>query len=253
MSVERAGSALRIAVVEREPGCSRWPSLLATDGLAVAALQIDRTLLEELDAMVPATVVIDHGTDDFDVARVVRDVRAASSSAIIVISSSVHDVGRHVELLESGAADVVAPDIPLAVLRARVLRMVRAFDGRGRIARIRLGDLDIDVEAHAVRVGGAVVSCPHLQFRLLLLLARRPNTLVTWHEISARLWGHQASSDPAKVRGVISALRRVIGRGPERPRVASIAKVGYRLELPAHSTLRSWVTTIDGTTRLLES
>jgi DNA-binding response OmpR family regulator len=252
MSVPTRGAELQVTVIEKEHGRSRWPALLATEALAVRSARIDRTLLAELDTIVPATVVIDHGTDDFDVCRVVRDVRGVFPGAIMVISQSVHDIDRHVELLEAGAGDVVAPDVPLPVLRARVLGMVRNFDDRGRIARVQLGDLDIDAEAHVVRVGGAVVPCPRLPFNLLLLLARRPNTLVTSQEIFARLWGHQVPPDPARVRGVISALRRVIGHGPERPRVASIAKVGYRLELPAQPEAGSWLTTIDGATRLLD-
>ncbi len=206
-------------------------------------LAISRSLVDDVLHGDPDVVIVRYILGSFDLVRLCHDLRDAIDSRIIVVASGGPPSGPAqvdlddafiVDVLDAGADDFVASDTSARVLAARLRVAVRARPKRDRPPpRLTVGDVVIDAEAHILVLGGEVVRCAPLQFQLLVTLARRAGTLVSRDTLFRELWGVQPGSvDPRRLRIAISVLRRVLGRGPQRPVIESVSGSGYRLSVP---------------------
>ena len=137
-------------------------------------------------------------------------------------------------MIESGADDVVPRSISAALLRAHLLALMRLAPDRDRSTNVMVGDVVVDVDGYSVYVGGRLVLFPRVQFRLLVALASRPNQAVSFGQLLGEVWGIESpSTHPRRVRVAVSLLRRLLGEGAQRPRLETVARVGYRLVVPS--------------------
>jgi two-component system KDP operon response regulator KdpE len=192
---------------------------------------IDRLVGEQPDAVV---VVVDRA--HFDLARLCRDLRSVVDSGIVVaVARSGTEPARiEIELLDAGADATVSLTVQGPVLAARIRASIRSRPRRADAdSTIALGDTMIDVAAHSLVVAGREVPVRQVQFRLLLVLARNVGTLMTQERLLREVWN--IDFDRAALRRLriaVSGLRRILGEGAGRPRIESIARLGYRLVVP---------------------
>ncbi len=79
-------------------------------------------------------------------------------------------------------------------------------------------------------LGDDVVRFPVRLFRTLVELAQRPNTVVTCEKLLHDVWGvDPLPAHRRRLRVAVSSLRRLLGHGPQRPRIETVVRVGYRL------------------------
>jgi DNA-binding response OmpR family regulator len=139
--------------------------------------------------------------------------------------------------LHAGADDVLQHDASDAMIRARMMAIVRKGAVLDRAPdHLVIGDVVVDVDGHLVTIAGDVVRFPMRLFRTLVELARRPNTVVTSEELLHDVWG--VDLRPAhrrRLRVAVSSLRRLLGQGAQRPRIETVVRVGYRLATTAAS------------------
>lgn len=200
---------------------------------------IDRSVVDTVQRDDPDLVLLVRSGDSAYVPRLCAELHDVLECRIIVVDFfpgsagelSAVDGARLVEALDAGADDYMLGHDPPAVLHARVRAGLRARPARRRRApRIELGDVIVDVQAHALFIGGNQVSCPLLQFNLLIALATHPNEMLTRESLIASAWGLAPEAVESKrVRTAISVLRRILGVGPHRPRVETASGLGYRL------------------------
>jgi DNA-binding response OmpR family regulator len=198
------------------------------------AVTVGRAMLDRLLTLSPDIVVLDHAAKEFDLVRVCRDIRETIGARIVVIADDDEAIDDSLQIatLDSGADDFVARSLPTAVLAARIraaLRRQKAV-AHSRLARIAMGDVVLDLDAHALYIAGTPARCPPVQFLLLAVLARQPNRVVDRDSLLSAVWGAQPDTvDPRRLRIAVSVLRGVLGSGPTRPRIETISHVGYRL------------------------
>lgn len=197
---------------------------------------VRKTLVDELAEHDPDAVIIDDRLGHFDVRRLCRDVRRSIGARILVLAAEplAADEAWMVQVIEAGADDVMAGSISGALLRTHLLALMRSAPERDRtVPNIVIGDVEVDVDGYAVFVAGRLVRFPRLQFTLLLVLARRPNKVVSLAQLLTEVWGIESRTvNPRRVRVAASILRRLLGEGPRRPRVETVSRIGYRLIVP---------------------
>jgi DNA-binding response OmpR family regulator len=205
--------------------------LLTADGYDVVATPVRRSLIEVLGGIAPDVVVVDASLSDFDVMRLCRDIRQSVVARIVVVAPPTADEGWVMDALHAGADEVFDARASDAMVTARMMAIVRNGPIRDRApGRLVVGDLVVDLDGHAVLLGGEVVRFPVRLFRTLAELARRPDTVVTCEELLHDIWG--VDPQPAhrrRLRVAVSSLRRLLGHGPQRPRIETVVRVGYRL------------------------
>ena len=208
---------------------------LRRENLGATTRVVSRTLLGGLLDEQPDAVMIVFSPAAFDVIRLCRDVSSAIDSGVIVLAPPASfDEATVIGMLDAGAAEIVDVDTPGAVLAAHVRVAMRAHPRLARRkAPITIGDLVIDADAHVVSVAGQVVKVRPLQFQLLAMLAHEAGSVISREHLLREVWGVEPDGvDPRRLRITISALRRVLGRGPSRPEIESVARFGYRLTVP---------------------
>jgi two-component system response regulator RegX3 len=223
----------RILIVEDEPSLSEPLSFLlrregydteiAADGReALAAFDRDPADLVLLDLMLPGL----SGTE------VCRELRTRSSVPIIMLTAKDSEVDIVVGL-ELGADDYVTKPYSTRELLARIRAVLRR--------RVEVDDLDesvlevgpvrMDVDRHAVSVGGGEVAMPLKEFELLELLLRNAGRVLTRGQLIDRVWGADYFGDTKTLDVHIKRIRSKIESDPSQPTLLlTVRGLGYRFE-----------------------
>jgi two-component system response regulator RegX3 len=224
---------VRIVVVHAtSEGPSPLGQQLREANFEVSVVPVGRSMVDELLVLAPDVVVIGHSTRAFDVTRVCHDITESLTAPVVVVSADDgYTETLEVAVLDAGADDFLRASTSTALLLARIRATTRRRPAPTvPLMRLTLGDVLIDLQAHVLFIAGAPVQCSPLQFLLLFVLAKRSNQVVSRDTLLANVWGAEPDTvDPSRVRIAISGLRRVLGSGPERPRIETVSHIGYRL------------------------
>jgi len=172
-----------------------------------------------LDVMLPQL----SGTD------VCRALRAESDVPIVMLTA--RDAERDRVLgLDVGADDYVTKPFSSAELLSRVRAILRRRELDRATAVRTLGGLRLDLGRHEVTVDGEPVRLTLSEFKVLSLLAERPESVVSRRELMQHLWASEHVGEEHACEVHISNLRRKIERDPTRPqRLVTVRGSGYKL------------------------
>jgi two-component system response regulator RegX3 len=223
----------RILIVEDEPSLSEPLSFLlrregydteiAADGReALVAFDRDGADLVLLDLMLPGL----SGTE------VCRELRTRSSVPIIMLTAKDSEVDIVVGL-ELGADDYMTKPYStrelLARIRAVLRRRVEVDDLDDAV--LEVGPVRMDVDRHAVSVGGGEVAMPLKEFELLELLLRNAGRVLTRGQLIDRVWGADYFGDTKTLDVHIKRIRSKIETDPSQPTLLlTVRGLGYRFE-----------------------
>ena len=99
---------------------------------------------------------------------------------------------------------------------------------------IRVGELEIDILHHRVRVDGHDVRLTPLELSLLYLLAANAGRVLTRDEILDHLWGDDFAAESNVVDRQVRQLRAKLQDDWRRPRyIATVPGKGYRFVFTA--------------------
>jgi two-component system response regulator MtrA len=193
------------------------PSFVGDGDRALAAFRSVRPDLVLLDLMLP-------GTGGIDIARQIR----AESGVPIVMLTAKTDTVDVVLGLESGADDYIVKPFKPKELVARIrARLRQPVDPPAEV--LRIGDVTIDVPAHAVTRDGTSIALTPLEFDLLTALARKPRQVFTREMLLEQVWGYRHPADTRLVNVHVQRLRAKVERDAERPEVVlTVRGVGYK-------------------------
>ena len=209
---DAVGYALRGAGFEVETEVD-GESALETAG----ASQFDLVIL---DVMLP-------GLDGIEVCRRLRE---DDGVPVIMLTARGAEVDR-VLGLELGADDYVTKPFSMAELVGRVKALLRRRElDRGLDSPRRVGGLELDMTRHRVLVEGRAIDLTPSEFRLLSLLAERPERVFSRREIMEHLWdsGYVGAERACDIH--VLNLRRKVENDPGNPeRIVTVRGVGYTL------------------------
>jgi two-component system KDP operon response regulator KdpE len=226
-------SGQRVLVVDDEPQILR---ALRT-GLRAAGYEVDTAdsaegALAAAGLRPPDAVILDLVLPDGTGTGVTRELRKWSAAPVIVLSA-VGEEQEKVAALDAGADDYVTKPIGIDELLARLRAVLRRVVPNGE-PLVRLGDLEIDLEKHELRVEGQPVHLTPHQFELLRVFARNVGKLLTHRMLLQEVWGPNYGSESSLLRVHVAQLRRRIEPDSARPRyLLTEPGAGYRLVDPS--------------------
>jgi len=231
--VTAPSAPLRILVVDDEPAIRRFlKTSLSTQGYQVREAENGKQALDLMRRDAPDVLVLDLGLPDMDGLEVIKDVRAAGSSApIVVLSSRVDEAGK-VRALDLGADDYVTKPFGVEELLARLRTALRhRLQQQGERPVFKSGDLSVDLVRRIVTVKGAEVKLSPREYDLLRLLVAHAGKVLTHRFILREVWGTE--TDVQYLRIYVRSLRQKIESDPDRPQLITTEQgVGYRLRAP---------------------
>ncbi len=168
-----------------------------------------------LDVMLP-------GVDGYDIMEYIRPMGIP-----VIFITARYEVKDRVRGLKLGADDYLVKPFDVVELVARVEAVLRRYHKADMI--LTAGDVAVDVEARQVTRKGIPVILTNKEFGLLLLFMRNKNVALFRETLYENVWEGEYSGDSRTVDLHVQRLRRKLGW---EHCLATVYKVGYRLEVP---------------------
>ena len=182
----------------------------------------------------PDIMLLDLGLPDIDGVEVIRRVRGWTKMPIIVLSARADEADK-IDALDAGADDYLTKPFSVGELLARLRTAERHLSYRADEAAPQEttfvnGGLAIDFAAGTATLDGNKLRLTPIEYRLLCLLARNVDRVLTHQFILREVWGAAQDSDLASLRVFMGTLRKKIEDNPSKPRyIQTHVGVGYRM------------------------
>jgi len=219
-----------ILIIEDERELARVvQSYLEQAGMSVRMeTRGDRGLLA-WEQLQPDLVLLDLNLPGMDGLDIARAIRRKSDTPIIMVTARAEEYDRLIGL-ELGADDyIVKPFSPREVV-ARVRAVLRRAPGPAAPSkRIQEGDLEIDLDAHTVRLGEEQVDLTPTEFNLLTILVSQPGRVFSRLQLLEAAQGTAYEGYERTIDAHIKNLRAKLEPDPRQPRyIETVFGVGYR-------------------------
>ena len=153
------------------------------------------------------------------------DIRGRGDATPVLFVTARRTLDDRVHGLHLGADDYIVKPFALEELVARMKAVVRRS---ARAARLRVGDLCMDLDRRTVDRDGHRIELSPREFDVLRALAAARGRVVTRAELLRDVWGIRFDPETNLVDSVVARLRRRVDRVPP-PLVETVVGEGYRL------------------------
>ncbi len=233
MALERGEPRQRVLVVEDEPALVDSISYaLEVEGFEVFSATTGRDALTQARSTNPSLILLDVMLPGMSGTEICRRIRATSDVPIIMVTAREGEVDRVVGL-ELGADDYVTKPFSTRELMARVRAHIRRSARSGTFADanevLRGGPIELDLDAHEVRVSGEEVSLRPKEFDLLACLIEQAGRVLTRHQLIDDVWGPSYFGDTKTLDVHIKLLREKLESEPSSPKnIVTVRGLGYK-------------------------
>ncbi|MCU1514519.1 MAG: two-component system response regulator [Microbacteriaceae bacterium] len=201
---------------------------LAARGYDVVIARSGPEALEAAAKTKPDLVLLDLGLPGFSGIQVIEGLRGWTDIPILVVSGR-SDSTDKVNALDAGADDYVTKPFAIDELLARIRALTRRSPAEPDEPVIAFGDVVADLAHHTVTRMGETVKLTPTEWRVLEVLIRNPDRLVTKHLLLTTVWGPSYEKEDGYLRLYLGQLRRKLEPEPSRPRyLLTEPGMGYR-------------------------
>ena len=207
-----------ILIIEDEPHIARFiKKVLEDEAWVVYTAETGQRGLIEAATRRPDLIILDLGLPDSDGLEIINDIRTWSKLPIIVLSARSNEQDK-IQALNYGADDYLTKPFSMGELLARVNALLRRYQNNQ--------DNDAIVQM------GEVVHLTPIEYRLLTVLIRNSQRVLTHEQILDEVWGKGHQDQGHYVRIFMSNLRQKLEDNPSRPKhFLTEVGVGYRLKM----------------------
>lgn len=221
-----------ILLVEPDDGVAAGIALmLASEGFRSIVARSADEAMAQVSTADPSVVLVDYELPDAGGGpSLCRRIRTLGRTPVIVFSRSRGETFA-LASFDAGADDFMSQPTRLRELAARIRAALRRVPPRARPdkATLVIGDVELDVERHLVRVGGRPLTLPLREFELLSVLLSSAGK--TWSRVALmrRVWGELPPSGTKSLDVHVKRIRDRIENDPSAPtRILTVRGVGYR-------------------------
>ena len=225
----------RVLLVEDEPSFVEALQVgLAAEGFEVTVAVDGAQALDLFDEVGPDLVLLDLMLPKVSGLDVCRQIRAKSSTPIIMVTAKSEEIDTVVGL-EVGADDYVTKPYRLRELVARMRAVLRRTPAEDESLDLEVaaetGGLRLEPETRRAFVRGDEVHLRRKEFELLRLLMENSGRVLTRDVLIDRIWGSDYVGDTKTLDVHIKRLRAQVEEDPKSPKlITTIRGVGYRFD-----------------------
>ncbi|HNB54877.1 MAG TPA: response regulator transcription factor [Anaerolineales bacterium] len=219
-----------ILIIEDEPELVKvLRSYLEKSGFEVLTAYRGDSGLSTWEHKRPDLVILDLNLPGMDGLDVAREIRRKSQVPILMLTARVDEPDQLIGL-ELGADDYVTKPFSPRLVIARVRALLRrAQPGTAAPEVLRIGDLQIDLQAYLVTREGQTLELTPTEFTLLHTLAAQPGRAFTREQLIETTQGTYYEGYERTVDAHIKNLRAKIEPDPKKPKyIETVFGVGYR-------------------------
>ena len=172
-----------------------------------------------LDVMLP-------GKDGFEI---VRALRAAKVKTPVIMLTARDDVRDKIRGLDKGADDYMTKPFVPEELLARIRALSRR-QGEVLLEEISMEDLTLSLSTNDLLCGAKSIHLAFKEFEIMKILLSNQKAIVSKDMLISKVWGDDSDAEDNNVEAYISFLRKKLSFLGSRVQIATMRKVGYRLE-----------------------
>jgi two-component system KDP operon response regulator KdpE len=182
----------------------------------------------------PDLIILDLGLPDADGIELLKSVRKASLTPVIVLSAR-NEEAEKVKALDLGANDYVTKPFGADELMARIrtsLRISRnsSNDGKFPGGRFEMDGLEIDYDARRVFVEKNEIKLTQTEYNIIALLSAHRGKVLTYAFIIKEIWGYNDLGSTKKLQVNMANIRKKFGVKPgQKSYIENELGVGYRM------------------------
>jgi len=226
-----SSSPIKVLIAEDDRQIRRFLRLtLEAEGIVVTEAENGVQCIAATREQSPDLVILDLGLPDIDGIEVITGLRTWTSVPIVVLSARSAEAEK-VAALDSGADDYLTKPFGNLELMARLrVHMRKRSHGAISVAPIvRFGDISVDFALRQVTRAAAPVHLTPTEFRLLSVLLRSPEKVLTHSYLLREVWGAGYAERHHYLRIYMANLRRKLEKNAARPvHITTETGVGYR-------------------------
>ena len=193
----------------------------ATDGVAgLTKARQEQPALIVLDLMMPKM-------PGLEVCKLLKADPLTQAIPIIMLTAKAEEIDR-VLGLEVGADDYVTKPFSPRELLLRIGAVLRRGSPPSESQQLRVGAIAVDPDRHHVSIGGKPVRLTAVEFKLLMMLMRRPGRVQGRERLLRDVWGYESVIDTRTVDTHVRRLRDKLGKSANL--VETVRGFGYRLK-----------------------
>lgn len=176
-------------------------------------------------------LIVDRMLPKMDGLSIIRELRGTGNLTGVMILSSLGDVDDRVTGLRSGGDDYLVKPFAFVELLARVEALAkRASPAKSQQSTVlKAGELEMDLLARKVMLGGKLVELQSREFRLLEYLLKFKNQLVTRTMLLEGVWDYHFDPQTSVIDVHISRLRKKLG-DKNNTIIKTVRGAGYIIE-----------------------
>ncbi len=187
-----------------------------------------RALAEDYDV-----AVIDRMLPGVDGLAIVESLRRAGNETPVLFLTAMGSVEDRVAGLRGGADDYLVKPFAFSELHARIDALLRRRSGGdAATTTLTVGDLEMDLLAHAVSRAGRAIDLQPREFKLLEVLMRNVGHVVTRTMLLEQVWDYNFDPQTNVIDVHVSRLRRKIDREFDVALLHTVCGAGYSLRVP---------------------
>ncbi len=208
-------------------------SYLERAGFSVLSTESGAEAISVASTASPDLIVLDLGLPDVPGETVAREVRAASSTPILMLTAKTSEEDR-IAGLELGADDYVTKPFSPRELVLRVQAILRRNAPANEQGLSSFGDglLVIDEPRRVAVVRGGEIELTPTEWGILVALATVPGRVYSRFELINRVRGYDFEGYERTIDSHVKNLRRKIEEDPGNPAIVqTVLGGGYRLGL----------------------
>jgi DNA-binding response OmpR family regulator len=224
----------KIVVVEDDPSILRGLQLnLGMEGYAVRSAMDGEAGLALARTEHPDLLIVDVMLPKLGGLELVKALRTTDPEMPILILSAKGQEADKVAGLDLGADDYIVKPFSLKELLARISAALRRGARRRPAAEEpvarRFGDVEVDLAARRLLVGGNGVALTAREFDLLAFFVAHPGRVYSREQLMQAVWGSRYTGTARTVDNFVARLRAHIGDDAEHPRhLETVRGFGYR-------------------------
>ncbi|MFJ2031410.1 response regulator transcription factor [Streptosporangium sp. NPDC087985] len=198
---------------------------LGRDGVAVRGVTDGAQALLQAGALRPDVVLISASLPVIGAVEFIRAVRLTRVVPVLLGVGEDH-AEQAVQALTAGATACVARPYRVPELLSLVQA---AFSGEAGTHRtLVVGEIELDMDAYQVKVGGHIVHLPLREFELLHYLMRNAHRTVTREQIMRHVWNSTDTTSTNTIAVHVKRLRTRLGDNNDQL-IQTVRGIGYRL------------------------
>ncbi len=163
---------------------------------------------------------------------VVKELRRSNVATPVLMLTARDALGDKINGLDSGSDDYMTKPFAPAELLAR-LRSLSRRQGDLQFEKLEFGDIVLDLESCELSTATKNIHLGFKEYAILKILMSNTQRVTSKETLISKVWGVDSTADDNNVEAYISFLRKKLAFVGSNVQIATLRKVGYRLEAGA--------------------